>query len=164
MSGGRAGEVLLAGYGRPRDGPEFSDRRSGRTGEGRGQRLRFSPREFVGWIAQHPNALAGLRDVVDTRPLVVRGLRHHALSIRLRTSYRVCGASLRLATSAFMPTFAARCRHECRHCRPGRPLHNAYQVSCSSHLAAFFCIFTYSGFHKTEIMCPGAMKQTRPLP
>jgi len=42
---------------------------------------------------------------------------------------------------------------------PGIP-----QVSRSSHFAAFFCIFSYSGFHSTLIMWPGAMKQTRPLP
>jgi hypothetical protein len=38
------------------------------------------------------------------------------------------------------------------------------QVSCRSHFAALRCIFSYSGFHSTLIMWPGAMKQTRPMP
>jgi hypothetical protein len=37
-------------------------------------------------------------------------------------------------------------------------------VSRRSHLTAFFCIFSYSGFHITVMAWPGAMKQTRPLP
>ena len=36
--------------------------------------------------------------------------------------------------------------------------------SRSNHFAAFRCIFSYSGFHSTLIICPGAIKHTRPLP
>ena len=44
------------------------------------------------------------------------------------------------------------------------PVRDCRYDSRNSHFAAFLCIFSYSGFHNTLIMWPGAMKQTRPFP
>ena len=38
------------------------------------------------------------------------------------------------------------------------------QSSLNSHRRAFFWSFTYSGFQKLGMACPGAIKQTRPRP
>src|SRR4030042_5247781 len=43
-----------------------------------------------------------------------------------------------------------------------RGARHPYQDCLRSHLRAFFCSFTYSGFQRLGMVCPGAMKQTRP--